>query len=122
MARAKPGFDQAINQITPPVTDFGPDPRGTDLFTSLFAAQGAPLAGHDGQVYVGDRGAPERSFNGDLGHDVQAFTGAAALAQYGAATPISPHSGTFDTARSADALDDAPLRIFAARANRQAAR
>jgi hypothetical protein len=108
----------AVNQQTQAYTDFGPDPRGTAMFAALNRDGQLGISGHDGLVYLGDQGAPERSFNGDLGHDVQRFTGAAALALYGAAAPITVTSATFETAHAANALTDAPLRIFAARANR----
>ncbi|MCW2754660.1 MAG: hypothetical protein JWQ32_2071 [Marmoricola sp.] len=107
-----------INQAVAPVTHFGSDPRGTAMFAALAGVAQLGISGHDGLVYTGDQGAPERSWNGDLGRDLQRFTGAAALAMYGAAAPISPTSATFETARAADALTDAPLRIFAARAAR----
>lgn len=117
MSRARPQL--AANDRTTVLVDYTPDPNGTAMFLGLAGQQAGPMQGLDGQVYAGDRGSPERSFNGDMGHDLQRFTGAAPLALYGAAKPISPTSGTFETARSADALDDAPLRIFAARANRR---
>lgn len=110
------------NEVIAQVVDFGPDPRGTAMFAALSTAQAAPMSGQDGQVYVGDRGAPERSFNGTVANGPQAFTGAAALALYGTAQPVSPRNATFDTARAADALNDTPMRIFAARAARQGAR
>ena len=116
--RRRRGAAVPINQETAPVTDFGPDPRGTAMFAALNGVAQLGISGHDGLVYLGDQGSPERSFNGDLGHSLQHFTGAAALAMYGAAKPISPTSGTFETAHAANALTDAPLRIFAARANR----
>lgn len=110
------------NEVIVPVVDFGPDQRGTAMFAAITSVQAAPMSGHDGQVYVGDRGAPERSFNGTVAQSPQAFTGAAALAMYGTAKPISARSATFDTARAADALNDTPMRIFAARAARKGAR
>lgn len=108
-----------LNQVKPVVADFGPDPRGTAMFEGLSGIAQLGISGHDGLVYTGDQGAPEKAFNGDLGRDMQRFTGAAALALYGAAKPISPSSATFETAHAADALTNMPLRIFAARAARQ---
>jgi len=116
--RRRRGAAGMINEQVEVHTDFGPDPRGTQMFAALNGAAQLGISGHDGLVYLGDQGSPERSFNGDLGHDLQRFTGAAALAMYGAAQPISPTSATFETAHAANALTDAPLRIFAARANR----
>jgi hypothetical protein len=111
-----------LNHETPAVTDFGPDPRGTGYFNALNVQGQLGISGHDGELRVGDKGSPERSFNGDVGGPVQHFTGAAALAMYGAAKPISTLAATFDTAHAADALNNAPMRIFAARAAREATR
>ena len=110
----------AINQVPQVVRDYGADPRGIGLFASLAGTYQTAINGHDGLVYVGDQGAPEQSFNGDLGQNLQHFTGAAALVLYGAARPI-PNGGsaTFETAQAVDALNDLPLRIFAARAARR---
>lgn len=117
--RAAPG--QPINQSMRLEADYGKDPRGQRYSDALIIQGQHAIDGSDGLVYTGDQGAPERSFNGDLGASPQLFTGAAALALYGAARPIvNGGSATFDTARSIDGLNDLPLRIFAARAARKA--
>lgn len=118
MLRRRTRAGGSINQVSPPATDFGPDPRGTAMFAALNGVLQLGISGHDGLVYTGDQGSPEKSFNGDLGRDMQRFTGAAALALYGTADPIAAKSATFETAHAANALTDAPLRIFAARAAR----
>lgn len=122
MTTRRRGAAVPVNQARRMVVDFADDPRGTAMFGAVAAQHQLAVDGHDGLVYVGDVGAPERSWNGDLGRNVQAFTGAAALALYGAAKPYGPAAGTFETAGAADALNDAPMRIFAARAARKARR
>lgn len=110
-----------INLRLRQVADYDPDSRGTDLAGALNRQHQHLIDGSDGLVYLGDQGAPEVSFNGDLGRSPQAFTGVAALAMYGAAKPIpNGSSATFETAQSIDGLNDLPLRIFAARAARKA--
>lgn len=107
------------NEVTTPVTDFGPDPRGTQLFHALSGVAQLGISGHDGLVYEGDKGDPSRTFNGDIGHQVQHFIGAQSAPMYGAARPIVPSSATFETAQAADALTSSPMRLFAARASRR---
>lgn len=110
----------AINAVPQLVTGYAPDPRGAALFGSLSAILQRGISGHSGTVHPGDRGSPERSFNGDLGHNLQGFTGAAALALYGAAKPATTTPNDLAHAISNDTLNDPALRIFAARARRQA--
>jgi hypothetical protein len=117
-AGRRPGLPS--NEVYVGRVDFTPDPRGTALFARVVGVQGEPMSGHDGLVYVGDHGSVERSWNGDLGESPQAFTGAAALAMYGAVPPISAGM-TLDQARSVDYLQDVQMRIFAARAARAGA-
>lgn len=102
------------------VTDYTPDPHGVGLFERLSAVLQLGISGHTGQVQIGDKGSPERSFMGDLGRNVQTLVGAAPLALYGAAKPVHDATGTIGGTVSADALNDGALRIFAARARRQA--
>ena len=110
----------AINAVGQYVTGYAPDPRGADLFGSLSAVLQRGMSGHTGSIYAGDRGAPEASFNGDLGRTLQGFTGAAALALYGTAKPNTAASNDLAHAVSTDTLNDPALAIFAARARRQA--
>lgn len=110
----------AINAVGQRVTGYAPDPRGSDLFGSLSAILQRGISGHTGTIYKGDRGSPEATFNGDLGRNLQGFTGAAALALYGAAKPSTAQPNDLVHAVSNDTLNDPALRIFAARARRQA--
>lgn len=111
----------AINRRPVTVETYGPDPRGTAMFAALNGVGQTLISGHDGHVYTGDRGSPEKSFNGDLGRDAQHFTGAAALSLYGAARPIAPATSQLGQGKNLnDALADPGLRIFAARAARRA--
>ncbi|MCW2498137.1 hypothetical protein [Jatrophihabitans sp.] len=105
-----------VNQSTAP-TIFDSDPRGTAWFLGLAAVGQSAINGTDGLVYVGDKGSAERTFNGDLHNSPQKFAGAAALALNGAAPPYRGVA-TFETERAGD-FDNAPLRIYAARAVRQ---
>lgn len=117
----RPNDGAPVNRHLATVSDFSPDPRGTGLFQGLSGVLQAGISGHTGEVYTGDRGAGVKSFNGDLGKDLQRFTGAAALALYGAAKPIHDRSGKIASGLAEGALNDPTLRIFAARARRQAA-
>ena len=110
----------AINAVPHHVTDYAPDPRGGDLFGSLSAILQRGMSGHTGTIARGDRGAPEATFNGDLGRNLQGFTGAAALALYGAAKPSTAQPNDLAHAISNDTFNDPALAIFAARARRQA--
>ena len=110
----------AINAVGQRVTGYAPDPRGVALFGSLSAILQRGISGHSGTVHPGDRGSPEQSFNGDLGRNLQGFTGAAALALYGTAKPNTAASNDLAHAVSTDTLNDPALAIFAARARRQA--
>lgn len=113
--------DWAINRRPTVIEDYGPDPRGTAMFEALSGMLQNGISGHTGHVYTGDRGSAEKSFNGDLGHDLQHFTGEAALSLYGAARPTSPLAAQLGDGPSlTDALSDPGLRIFAARAARRA--
>lgn len=109
----------APNAVSGRVTDYAPDARGTSLFGALSEMAQRGISGHSGVIHPGDKGCPEGSFNGDLGRPVQAFMGAAALALYGAAKPSVAQSNDLVHAISTDTLDDAPFRIFAARARRE---
>lgn len=112
-----PGRRGAINAVPQRVVGYAPDPRGGDLFGSLSAVLQRGLSGHTGTVHAGDRGSPEASFNGDLGRPLQAFFGAAAL---GVGKPGVAQPNDLAHGLSTDTLNDPGLRIFAARARRQA--
>lgn len=112
----------AINAVRQVVTRYGPDPRGVAYENALFRADMTLLDGGDGYVYTGDKGSVEATFNGDYGHRMQGFTGAAALALNGTVNPDAV--GTTPTAiarQMQDLANDPGLRIFAARAQRQGA-
>jgi hypothetical protein len=110
----------AINAVPAHVIGYAPDPYGANLFGSLSAVLQRGISGHTGTIATGDRGAPEASFNGDLGRNLQHFTGAAALALYGTAKPAYAQPNDLVHAVSTDTLNDPALQIFAARARRQA--
>jgi hypothetical protein len=108
-----------INSTARIVRDFAPDPVGTHLFLGLASVAQLGASAQDGVLYPGDKGEPSRTFNGDLGRPVQALMGAAALALHGSRRPVSETTGTIGGTVSVDALNDAGLRVFAARARRQ---
>lgn len=109
----------AINAIPQLVTTYGPDPRGIDLHTRLAGVLQRGIRGCTGLAYVGDRGAPERSWNGDLGRSPQRFNGAAAL---GAGMPVHVHTGEIASSYVSGGITDPAMRVFAGRARRQANR
>lgn len=111
--------DGAVNGCPQIVTVYGPDPRGLALFGGLSSMLQRGINGCTGLVYTGDRGANVKSWNGDLGRNLQRFTGAAAL---GAGIPTHVHTGEIASSYIAGGITDPRMRIFAARARRQANR
>lgn len=117
---SRPLAGGAINAVRQVVTRYAPDPRGAAMEAALFRADLTTIDGADGYVYTGDKGSVEATFNGDYGHRVQGFTGAAALAINGTVRPSSVGSSpTALVSRMQDTASDPGLRIFAARAQRQ---
>lgn len=119
MGRPLPGG--AVNASREERTVYGVDPRGWALFAALSAVAQRGLNGTAGGVYGTAKGAPEATWNGDLGRPVQSFLGQAALGRLGLAQPI-PDGGAAQLVNelSSGPLQDPAMRIFAARLRRGA--
>lgn len=112
----------AINAVRQTITRYVPDPRGVAMEAALFRADLTTLDGSDGYVYKGDKGSVEATFNGDYGHRIQGFTGAAALALDGTVNPYGVGTSPTAIVTQMQTLNGDPgLRIFAARAARAGA-
>lgn len=110
----------AVNATRREEVVYGVDPRGWAMFAALSAVAQRGLNGGNGGVYAGDKGSPERSWNGDLGRVVQPFLGQAALGRLGLAQPIPDGTAQLVNELSAGPLTDPAMRIFAARLRRGA--
>lgn len=121
MLRRRTPVLAAVNEHHQAVTSYGGDPQGSALIHAVYGESIAGIDGCRGYVYTGDHGGSVHSYHGDHRATLQKFTGAAALAIYGTAKPNTGGTATLDTAIAMDDLNDAGLRIFAARAARTGA-
>ena len=104
------GTAGAVNSEIVPTVEYGPDPRGWAMFTSLAGIVQRGVAGRNGGRVLNTQG----TFNG-YGQSVQKFSGMAPLGQ---AIPLTRTTATLADARSASPLDNTALRIFAQRLTR----
>lgn len=118
MGRRRTPVLGAVNEHHGQITTYGGDPQGSAIVHALTAQTRAGINGSTGYLYAGDHGGSVQSFHGVHGGQLQRFVGAAALAIYGTAKPNTGGSPELDTAIAMDTLNDAGLRIFAARAAR----
>jgi hypothetical protein len=104
------GTAGAVNSEIIPTVEYGPDPHGWSMFTSLAGIVQRGVAGRNGGRVLNSQAA----FNG-YGQSVQKFSGMAPL---GHGIPLTRMTATLADARAASPLDDTALRIFAQRLTR----
>lgn len=100
----------AINSRLTTAVEYGPDPRGWGMFSRLSRVLQRGISGTTGTRVVDT----QERFNGYT-RSPQSFTGMAPL---GLAAPIVKSTSVLSDERTAGALDDTALRIFAERLKR----
>ena len=103
----------AANSRVGRIVEYGTDPRGAGLFAALTGRTRRDLDG--ARPVVDPHRDGGRTFHGYT-NTPQRFVGIAPL---GLARPVSPTSSTMPNERSASALNDGALRIFAERLARR---